>query len=374
MMSLMHADGTPLGWSLPQHARACMAVDPPQLRTTAAGTPLASPAGQHSPACAACAGAAAPHTSCNGRFGGTSMCSWPGTHPASVGSAAGSAGAAPSSLPISQRLGQRWQVPAASASRAAQQAAVQTSQPLSLLQMALLVETQPQPTPWQRHLDAATSQQQQQRPPLPQPQQQQQHSSLRTATGGWWYSEQLRGAGSQQHMQPGRAQVASVLRQPLQRPQDYRLAHRQAQLQAEQQQSFAAFARTGLPQTLAAAATVLFGRPVSMHDRRRAADDAAAHGANDSAAAAALMAGSGRCSLSASTNSAHRQHGMALVTASAAPNTPAGTTAGIGGSFGRSTRYSGEQLPSAAAPAGSRFAVNAKPSTFLLPPAHRYGM
>lgn len=318
--------------------------------------PLAPPAGQHSSQRASYNIAPA---SCNGSRGSSSTWQWPGMQPASVGAAA-----APSSLPISQRLGQQWQLPAVgSGSRSiAQQEDAAATKPLSLLQLALLMETRPAPlkppTSWQRHLGAVVLQQQQSQQPQNQQQQRPQPSPSRV-TGGW-YSEQLRGSRAQRQVQPGSIQVAAAQRQPPLRLQDGWAAHRQAHQQAEQHRA-AASAPVGFPKFPAAAAALLFGRPIGAQDRRQAPAPAPHSGQRSTFPGSSTSA--------AMADAAHKQHGMALVPAQPAHKAAAAANGGIGGSFGTITYARG--AGSGSSVGQNNFVAGVKPSTILLPPAHR---
>ena len=230
----------------------------------------------------------------------------------------------PSSLPISQKLGRQWQGPAAPSSSAAQHPSASTTQPLSLLQLALLVETQPvapveAPMPWQQPSVVSFERQ---RSGL------RWDAMLRTVTGQR-YPEQVH--ATWQHMQcaSGRLPPAQQQRQQL---------HCTA---TEQQRCPATGPATG--------PTVLL--PSSQRDLGSMQGPAAA------AAAAAVAA--------------RRQQSMLLVRAPADDAMPA-TSITDGGVCGAGTgnAMSGRWLPAAASDACSEPPA-LKPSSFLLPPAHR---
>lgn len=238
----------------------------------------------------------------------------------------------PSSLPISRELGRQWQFPAAPPGSATQQAtASSTTQPLSLLQLALLVETQPvapaeAPTPWQQPSAASFRRQQAGL---------RWDAMLRTVTGQR-YPEQLH--ATWHHMQCNAARLASAQqesRQFLCTP-----AEKQLRPFAEQRRS-------------AAGPAVV--TPSSQLEVCNMPGPAAA------AAAAAVAAAAAR-----------RQQSMVLVRAPADDATLVTGIAGRSGcGAGTGNAMSGRWLPAAASDACSEPPALIKPSSFLLPPAHR---
>jgi hypothetical protein len=239
----------------------------------------------------------------------------------------------PSSLPISRELGRQWQIPAAPASSAAQQAtASSTTQPLSLLQLALLVETQPvapaeAPTPWQQPSAISFRRQQSGL---------RWDAMLRTVTGHR-YPEQVH--ATWHHMQCNAARLAPAQQECQQivcTP-----AEKQLRPFAEQRRS---------------AASPAVVTPSSQLEVCNMPGPAAA------AAAAAVAAAAAAC----------RQQSMLLVKAPADNAMPVtGITDGSGCGAATGDAMSGRWLPAAASDACNEPRAVVKPSSFLLPPAHR---
>lgn len=233
----------------------------------------------------------------------------------------------PSTLPISRQLGQHWQVPATGAQSPVQNSPAST-QPLSLLQLALLVETQPQTPvkaavmPWHRAAPAAPEPMYQQRSVL------QWDAVLRTLSGQR-YLEQIHDGW--QHMQCNSGQLAPA--QQHHRRLSCRASHQQLNVSAEQQ---------------AAGTSSAAGRPFVAPRARQ--EVYSMHCPAD----------------------AGRQHSTLLIQGPADDVTPITSTAGRSGSHaGAGIVMSRRQLTAASSPSCSELPACIKPSSLLLPPAHR---